>query len=221
MGWNQYLQCDRPHLAALALLDPKVEAVILCIVATVPVDLLGGSVANINGEPGAAVVGEVALGILPEAVHVAVLGNSTRVRDGEGDRGHVLLHDVEVLEGSGDTVLGGEGDHAVGGGAQDEDFFAIGSVTADVDVLWIIFVSGRSRTLGTYTKRGLTAISQSGSAAISNQSEGRREGSVVGRDSSSADDRQKGGKSSNGELHFECVVRVKIGYKGESAWYGS
>lgn len=73
--------------------------------ATVPVDLLGGSVADINGEPGATVVGEVALGVDPEAVHVAVLGNSTRVGHGEGDRGHVLLDDVEVLEGSGDTVL--------------------------------------------------------------------------------------------------------------------
>jgi hypothetical protein len=123
------------HLAALALLNPEVEAIVLSVVATVPVDLLGGNVANVDGEPGTALVGEVTLGVDTEAIHVSVLWDGTGVRNGEGDGSHVVLDDIEVLEGGGDAVLGGEGDHAIGSGAEDEDLLAVGSVAADVDVL--------------------------------------------------------------------------------------
>lgn len=100
-------------LAALALLDVQVGSLVLSIVRAVPEDLLLLSLAvSINGEPGLALVGEEALGVLTEASHAGAVGGGTGVGDSEGERLHLVGDHVEVLEGSGDGVLGGERDGA-------------------------------------------------------------------------------------------------------------
>jgi hypothetical protein len=69
---------NQTHLAALALLDPKVDATILGIVGTIPEDLLGSLILSVavNSKPGVAVVGKVAV-----IVDAKASGAST-IRDG-------------------------------------------------------------------------------------------------------------------------------------------
>lgn len=102
------------RLAPLALLNPEVDTGVLGVVGTIPEDLLllGLSVA-INGEPGLALVGEVALGGLTKADGAGVLGGGTGVRNSQANGRDRVLHNVKALEGSGDTVLGGERDGTV------------------------------------------------------------------------------------------------------------
>lgn len=88
--------------------------------SSVPVDLLDGVVTvSVDGEPGLVTVSEETLVVDTESSDVAVLGDSTRVRDGQTSRGDIVLNDVEVLESSGDTVLSGVGDQAVGAATTD------------------------------------------------------------------------------------------------------
>ena len=85
--------------------------------ATVPVDgLLGVGAVALDGEPGLAIVGEVALLVDAEVQGAGTGGHGTRVRDGQTQRSGVLVDDVEALESGGNTVLGSEGDGAVGSG---------------------------------------------------------------------------------------------------------
>lgn len=99
----------------LELLDPKVGAGILSVVSTIPEDLLGlGFSVAINGEPGVALVGEVALVGLVEADSGGILGDGTGVRAGQANFRDGVLDNVEVLESGGNTVLGGERDSTVG-----------------------------------------------------------------------------------------------------------
>ena len=88
--------------------------------SSVPVDLLNGVLAvAVNSEPSLATVSEEALVVNTEAGDVATLGNGTGVGDGHAEGSNVVLNDVEVLESGGDSVLGGEGDEAVGAAATD------------------------------------------------------------------------------------------------------
>lgn len=81
--------------------------------STVPEDLLLLSLAvSINGEIGLTLVGEEALSVLTEASHGGAVGGGTGVGDGESEGLDLVGDHVEVLEGSGDSVLGGERDGA-------------------------------------------------------------------------------------------------------------
>lgn len=110
------------HLSrvVLELLDVKVLTAVLSVVSSVPVDLLDGVVTvSVNGEPGLAAVGEKTLVVDTESSEIAALGNGTRVRDGQANGGDLVLNNVQVLESSGDTVLSGVGDEAVGAATTD------------------------------------------------------------------------------------------------------
>lgn len=112
---NQYLSG-----VVLELLDVEVLGAVLGVVGSVPVDLLDRVVTvSVNGEPRLAAVGEKALVVDTESGEVAAFGNGTGVRDGQTDGGDLVLNDVQVLESSGDTVLGGVGDEAVGAATTD------------------------------------------------------------------------------------------------------
>lgn len=88
--------------------------------STIPVDLLNGVLAvAVNSKPSLATVSEEALVVNTETGDVATLGNGTGVGDGHAEGSNGVLNDVEVLESGGDTVLGGEGDEAVGAAATD------------------------------------------------------------------------------------------------------
>lgn len=106
---------SRDYLAALALLNPEVDAGILGIVRTVPENLLGSLVlaVAINSEPGVAVVGEVTVLIDAEASGAGTVGDGTGVRTGQTDGGDFVLDDVQALESSGGLGLGGERNGAV------------------------------------------------------------------------------------------------------------
>jgi hypothetical protein len=99
----------------LELLDVELLRTVLRTMSSVPVDLPDGVVAvAVDSEPGLAAVGEETLLIDTESGEVAALGDSTGVGNGQADGRDGVLDDVEVLESSGDTVLSGVGDEAVG-----------------------------------------------------------------------------------------------------------
>lgn len=76
---------------------------------TVPVDSLDLGIAiALDGEVILARMGEVAVVVAAKVQSAGALGGVTGVRDGELDREHGLLDDVQVLEGRRDGALAGE-----------------------------------------------------------------------------------------------------------------
>lgn len=169
--------------------------------ATVPVDgLLGVGAVSLDGEPGLAVVGEVALLVDAEVQGAGAVGHGTGVRDRHAQGSGVLLDDVKALEGSGNAVSGGEGDCAVETGVDwgglawwimptayctrfgqqhtDEDLL-VGGVTTEVGVLCArLLAMGLIWIVGQVP---LTAISQDGVATLGNESEGLGQGDTGSR----------------------------------------
>lgn len=106
---------NQTHLAAPALLHPKVDASILGIVSTIPEDLLGSFILSIsvNGKPGVPVVGKVAIVIDAKTSGAGTIRDGSGVRTGQADGGNLALDDVEALEASGSLGLGSERDWAI------------------------------------------------------------------------------------------------------------
>jgi hypothetical protein len=103
------------HLAALALLDPKVDATILGVMGTIPEDLLGSLILSVavNSKPGVGIVGEVAIVIDAKASGAGTIGDGSGVRTSQANGGNLVLDNVKALEASGSLRLGGERDGAV------------------------------------------------------------------------------------------------------------
>ena len=121
----------------LELFDVKVDATVFGVVSTVPEDLL--SLLNlvavaINGEPGVAALGEVALVVDTKGSGVGTLGDGTGVGYSQTNGRNLALNDVEALEGSGDGVLTSERDSAVGAALEDSDLVS-GGVGIDPEVV--------------------------------------------------------------------------------------
>lgn len=104
----------------LQLLNIEVLTAVLSVVSSVPKDLLDLVLAvAVNGEPSLAAVSEQTLFVDTKSSGVAALGDSAGVRQGHAEGRDRVLNNVEVLESSGNTVLGSVCDEAVGAAATD------------------------------------------------------------------------------------------------------
>lgn len=222
----------RSNLATLALLHPQIGSLEHRVVAAIPVDLLDGVVAvAVDGEPRLAVVGQVAVIVDAEAIHVAAVGHGGRVGDGHAHGQDSVLDDIQVLERSGNGVLGEEGDGAIRARADCTASISLGacmmqrtrltdgnllvSVVAAAVAVEEVGCRGLAARIDGHERR-LTAVGHDGVSAVSNQSEGLRErrGSGGG---SSAHGAQEGSNSS-GELHVGLGMR-KARLEGQDvAW---
>lgn len=88
---------------------------------------------TLNSEISLLIMSKVALIINAEASNGTIFRNGSGVWTGHSDGKNGILNNINILECSGNGIFGGEGEVAVGAGAEDQNLF-VALVTAEIEV---------------------------------------------------------------------------------------